>query len=121
MLLVKDSIKYFILGCIPMRLLIIYLIYLVLNNSKKYENERFFLSVLILLIGFSFIYLYFTNSRLNAFEAGGKTYWAPYRIIHGILYIIGGLMLYNKNMNAYIPLIIDLIIGILIFLKYRLV
>ena len=119
MLTESESKRYFLLGCIPTRVFIIYLTYLIINKYNKNNNYNLFLTLLLIIIGISFIYLYLTNSRLNAFEAGGKTYWANYRIIHGFLYIVAGAMAYNKNKNAYIPLIIDLIMGILIFLNYR--
>lgn len=58
------------------------------------------------IISFGFLYLYFSHSRLHAPEGGGITWWAPYRIIHGIIWGIAGISLLNKQSYLYSSLII---------------
>ena len=113
MLAKEESIKLFIFGCIPVRLIIALL--------PVYIEEKLlpFFSILLFIISFSFFYLYIFNLRQNAFEAGGNTWWANYRIIHAILYITAGVLSLNKNRLAYIPLIIDVIIGTILFVRKR--
>jgi len=93
----------FLLLCIPVRLLLSYIVY-------KFPNP--IVAFGLLLIAFSFIYLYITNSRLNAPEAGGITWWAPLRIVHGLLYLTSSLLVLQKYKYAYIPLLIDAIFGL---------
>ena len=73
----NDRILYFLLGCIGMRTILAILpIYLPYNWLQLF-------SLPIFLIGAYFLYLYFTDGRLNAPEGGGNTWWANYRLLHG--------------------------------------
>ena len=54
---------------------------------------------------------------MNAPEAGGKTWWANYRIIHGLLYLIAAWYAFNKQQIAYAPLSLDVCIGLGLFLN----
>jgi len=72
--------------------------------------------IFLLLIGLSFLYLFFKNLRLNAPEAGGKTWWSQYRIIIGLLYISAAVYAFQGKRNLiWIPLVIDIIFGLIIF------
>jgi len=67
-------------------------------------------------MGLSFILIYFTNSRLNAPEAGGKTWWAQYRLIIGALYIAAAIYAFQGKRNLVVlPLAMDIIFGLTIF------
>jgi len=95
----------FSLVCIPTRLL------LALYSDRIPP-------VVFLLIGLSFVYLYFTNGRLSAPEAGGKTWWAQYRIIIGLLYLTAALYGFQGKMDLVkYPLLVDVAFGI--FLTVR--
>jgi xanthine/uracil permease len=72
--------------------------------------------VLLLAISLSFLWLYFTNGRMNAPEAGGFTWWSKYRLIHGMLYLTAAIYAFQKNNLAYIPLLIDVILGFILAL-----
>jgi hypothetical protein len=111
MLSTKNSINYFLFGCIPMRILLA-IIPLFAN-----ESILFYYSFILFAIAVGFLYLYFTNGRLNAPEAGGNTWWANYRIIHGILYLLAAWFAFNKQTIAYIPLSLDVSIGLGLFLN----
>ena len=120
----------FLTLCIPMRI-----IFALLPNYKLIEkyipiklNKKLFYQVVgIIFLGISigFLYLYFTNERLNAPEAGGKTWWHNLRLLHGLLYLCASIyILWNiNNINliryASIPLVIDVIVGILSFINFR--
>jgi hypothetical protein len=116
MLSKDESINYFLFGCIPTRIFLIYLSYIILY---KYHEFRIVLGILLGIMGLGFLYLYFFNKRLQAGEAGGKTYWNSFRIIHGFLYVLGAYMAFTNNKNIYKILILDLLIGISIFYHHR--
>ena len=120
----------FLTLCIPLRI-----IFALLPNYKIIEkyipikmNKKLFyqvVGIIFLCIAVGFLYLYFTNERLNAREAGGKTWWHNLRLLHGLLYLCASIyILWNiNNINliryASIPLVIDVIVGILSFINYR--
>ena len=105
-----NSKTLFLLGCIPTRVSLAW-------YAKNYPSENLGYGLLIIAIGF--LYLYFNNLRLNAREAtGGVTWWAPYRIIHGLLYLIAAIYMFKEPRNAWIPLASDVILGFMFFLKH---
>ncbi len=100
----------FLFLCIPARILI--------AMGAKFVPDAYLnvYALFLLAIGLSFLYLYFTNSRLNAPEAGGKTWWAKYRIIIGLLYITAAIYAFQgKRDLIWIPLAMDIIFGLVIF------
>lgn len=109
-----NSKALFLLGCIPARL---FLVWLSRNIPVQYLK---FLGVGLLLFGLHSLYLYFTNGRLNAFEAGGKTWWADFRLIFGSLLVIAAIYCFQgKQDMVWVPLTIDVIFGLLLFLIKR--
>ena len=120
----------FLTLCIPLRI-----IFALLPNYKLIEkyipiklNKKLFyqvVGIIFMCIAVGFLYLYFTNERLNAREAGGNTWWHNLRLLHGLLYLCASIyILWNiNNINliryASIPLVIDVIVGILSFINYR--
>lgn len=104
--------KYaFLFGCIPIRLL------LALTPLYLSNNMSFLLGLLLLLPTFGFLFLYFTHSRLHSYESGGNTWWAPYRIYHGLLYLFAAICLLNaKNRYASILLLTDVLFGLTLWL-----
>lgn len=105
-----NSIILFLFACIPARLLLAW-------YSTKVPNLTIF-GVLLLLMALSFLYLYFTKSRLQAPEAGGATWWANYRLIIGLLYLAAAVYaLQGKRDLVKYPIIIDVLFGLYIFYK----
>ena len=106
----NQRILYFLFGCITVRTIIAILpIYL------PYEWLSY-LGIMLLAIGTTFLYLYFNNLRLNAPEGGGITWWANFRLIHGVLYLAAAHYLLEGQRFAWIPLTMDVILGLLLFL-----
>lgn len=99
----------FILGCIPVRLLMAYLPQIIPIEYLPY------LGIVIGGMALGMLYFYFTNTRLNAFEAGGKTWWHQYRLLHGMLLLVGSIYLIEKKRLASFPLVIDILIGLFLF------
>lgn len=102
---------YFLLLCIPIRYIIAYSPTYVSKQHLKY------LGVVFLLIGISFMYLYVCKLRMDAPEGGGKTWWAEYRIVHSLLYLVAGAMAIKGDRRAWIPLAVDATTGLLLFVN----
>ena len=110
MLSLKSRHIYFLLGCIPTRIILAIIpIYL----DKKYLQLY---GIVLSLIMISFFYLYFNNLRLNAPEGGGNTWWADFRLMHATLYMCAVIYLIQRNRIAWIPLMIDVLLGLILFL-----
>jgi hypothetical protein len=102
----------FLLGCIPMR---ITLVYLAKTLSSKYLK---IMGYIALLPAIGFLYIYITNGRKTGGEVfGGKIWWNNLRPVHSLLYFIFSFMAINEEPNSYIPLLIDVTIGFLAFLN----
>jgi hypothetical protein len=105
-----NSILAFLLLCIPAR------IGIALASQYIPENYLNIYAIYLLLTGLSFIYLFFTNSRLDAPEAGGKTWWAQYRLIIGALWVAAAIYAFQgKRKLILVPLTMDIVFGIIIF------
>lgn len=101
----------FFMGCIPVRILLAYLVYIT-SNELFYESYKPYLASIILIIGLSFMIIYTMGWRQTGFEAGGKIWWNNLRPIHSIIYLLTSLgMLYNVK-NIYALLLFDVIVGI---------
>jgi len=82
------------------------------------------MGLILLFPAFGFLYIYFTNTRKIGREVfGGKIWWNDLRPIHGIIYILFSLfsLANNKTMNnnAWLFLLIDVILGLSCFLVYH--
>ena len=96
----------FLLGCIPMRLLLVW-------YTKQYPSNN--IGYALFAVSISFLYLYFNNLRLNATESStGVTWWAPYRLIHGLLYMAAAIYIFKDKQYSWIPLLIDVLLGLII-------
>jgi hypothetical protein len=102
----------FLLGCIPARA---FLAVLPVYLEPVYLQ---IFSLVLFAISFSFLFLYFTGSRMKAFESStGITWWADYRLLHGLLYLGAGIYAYQqKPENVLNTLTIDLLFGIFVWL-----
>ena len=110
--------------CIPVRLL-----FTLIPKAKKYiekylkENTDVFyklFGLILLCMAMGFLYLYFFNKRLDAGEAGGKTWWHNLRLLHGLNYVCASLyILSGKIEYASIPLCIDVLVGLFSHLNHH--
>jgi len=73
---------------------------------------------LIPAIGFAYIFI-FGKRKKGGETFGQKIWWNKVRPIHSILYLIFAYLAITKNNNAYLPLLIDVIIGLLGFFIYH--
>ena len=107
----------FFSACITLRLLIAYIAYLATRPQAKHPIWKSF-ALVPLAIGIGMAYLYFTQTRLNAPEGGGITWWAKYRLIHAMLHITSAIYILQGNDKAWAPLVIDVLMGIVLKLMH---
>ena len=78
------------------------------------------IGIIICIQSTSLLYLYFTNSRLKAPEGGGATWWAKYRILHGILYALAASScFFSLPETAHFFLTCDVVLGIILYVLHR--
>jgi hypothetical protein len=111
---IKKRLLLFLIGCIGTRLLLVYLAKTLNPNYVKY------LGYISILIGLSFIYLFFSGSRKTGPEVFGDNIWWNYlRPVHGILYLLFAYYAINDNNKAWMFLLVDVIIGFISFIIYH--
>ena len=73
----------------------------------------------LVVMGANMLYLYVSNSRLDAYEGGGETWWHKYRPFHGARFLLAGVLASQNHKYAYVPLVFDVAFGIYahLFLK----
>lgn len=104
----------FLVGCIGMRLLFVYIAKMTNPNYLPY------LGLLAILPAIGFTYIYLTDSRKTGLEViGGKIWWNKLRPIHALLYALFAYYAINKNNIAWVFLLIDVAFGLLSFLIYH--
>jgi hypothetical protein len=104
----------FLIGCIGTRF---YFVYLAKNSNITLLKNMGYLGLLPA-IGFTYIYL--TGSRETGPEVfGDKIWWNNLRPIHALLYFLFSYNAINGNKNAWIYLLIDVLIGLNSFLLFH--
>jgi len=111
--MLSKNILYFLLGCIPIRIIIVLLAFYI---NKQYLP---YLGIVLLFPALGFLGLYFLNMRMTAPEAGGKTWWAELRLIHGLLYLCASIYAVQSKSIVWIPLLLDVIFGFAAFINHH--
>lgn len=98
----------FLFLCIPMRILFVLV--------AKYIDKKYlpFLGYIGIIIGIGFMYNFIIQKNKGS-TFGQNAWWHFLRPFHSILYFTFAYFALNKNNNAYIPLLIDVVIGLLFF------
>ena len=113
MLSTRESILYFLFGCMPIRIL------LTLLPIYISDTMLFYYGLVLSVIAGSFLYLYFTSSRMNAFEAGGatggQTRLLSWSTLFGCIYLRN-----TRIINCLVTIIHRYTIRIRIFINKRL-
>ena len=100
----------FFIICIIVRLILVY--------TAKYIDKSLLqiLGYITLIPSIGFIYLYLFDKRKTGLEVGGRSIWLnKLRPIHGVLYLLFSIYAIKKENFAWIPLLIDVILGILFY------
>jgi hypothetical protein len=104
----------FLIGCIGLRSLFVVI---AKNIDIKFLP---YLGYLALLPTIGFIYIYATDSRKTGAETfGEKIWWNNLRPVHALMYGLFAFNAINKNPNAWIYLLIDVLIGLFSFLIFH--
>ena len=87
---------------------------------SKYINHDYLpiLGYIALIPAFGFFYTYLSGSRKTGI-LGQKTWWNNIRPIHALLYLIFAIYAINRSNKSYIFLLIDVILGITVFITYH--
>jgi hypothetical protein len=111
---IKKRILLFLFGCIPTRLLLVYIAKTIPINYLP------ILGYITLTIAVGFTYLFLSGKRAKGPETfGEKIWWNPIRPIHAILYFIFSYYAINKIRSGWIYLLYDVIFGLLSFLIFH--
>jgi hypothetical protein len=104
----------FLFGCIGSRTLFAF----IAKNAKEIYLK--YLGVLALLPAIGFIYLFVTGKRKTGTEVfGDKIWWNNLRPVHALLYFLFAYNAIIGNKNAWIFLLVDVILGLIAFLSFH--
>lgn len=106
------SIVLFLGLCVPLRLFIAW-------GSIKIPTKYLpYFATALLSVAIGILYLYFTNGRMQAPEAGGTTWWSSYRLLIGVLWLTAAIYAFQGRQDMiWIPLVIDVLLGLAILYR----
>ena len=103
----QKSILLFLIGCIGLRTLFVYI---AKNIDNKYLPA---LGLLALIPVIGWLYIYFIQPRDTGFEVlGGKIWWQELRIPHAMLYALFAFYAFQKKSYSWMPLAVDVVFGL---------
>ena len=111
---IKQRIILFLGGCITVRLAFVVV--------AKYVNPNYlpYLGILALIPAIGFISIYLGDYRKTGREVfGNKIWWNDLRPIHASLYILFALLALKKNKYSWVPLLVDVTFGLLVFINHH--
>lgn len=104
----------FLIGCIGLRTLIVY----IAKNANKFWLK--IMGYVAILPAIGFFYLFFSGKRKVGSETfGAKIWWNNLRPVHGILYFLFAIYAICGDKKAWMFLLIDVIIGLVSFLLFH--
>lgn len=104
----------FLIGCMGARFLLVY--------AAKNVNAQLlmYMGYLALIPAIGFFYIFVSGTRQTGAEVfGEKIWWNNLRPIHGLLYLLFGYNAIIGNKNAWIYLLIDVLLGLVGFSIYH--
>lgn len=103
--------KAFLLGCIPTRLTLVYIV-------KNFPQYHTIIGIITGIIAIGFMYIYMFDLRKTGPEVGwGKIWWNHLRPIHSVLYGVSAYMLLKKMGEPWKVLLLDVFIGLVAHLQ----
>ena len=111
---IQKRFALFLIGCIGVRTLFVIM--------AKYASKQqlFYMGSLALLPAIGFILIYFSGLRKTGAEVFGDTiWWNDLRIIHAMLYILFAIYAFQNKWFAWMPLGVDVLLGLTAFLLYH--
>ena len=111
----KSIIFLFIFGCFLLRTVMAYMVYILTLKHIEYLPLTGYIG---LIISFGFTYNIIKGRNMGAFNQ--RVWWQNYRYIHAMIFFIFGLLAINKSIDAYKLLFLDALLGLLFFMRKRL-
>ena len=105
----KKKLILFVFGCLLVRFLIVLIAKIINKNSLP------LLGYIALLPAIGFLVNYFTNIRKRG-ALNQKIWWGYMRPVHSLLYFTFSYLAITKSESAYIPLLLDVILGLVAFI-----
>jgi hypothetical protein len=106
----------FLIGCIGVRLSLVY----VAKNYKDQKVVKNILLIFTILVSLGFFFIYFTGIRKKGTETfGSDIWWNNLRPLHGFLYLLFAILLYQNKSYAWMVLLADVLIGLSAFLMFH--
>lgn len=103
----------FFIACIPTRIILAYLAYLFTTDKNKYKEYRMLIIFITAMIGVGFWTIYIKGWRKTGVETGEKPiWWNSLRPFHGTIYLLFTVLALMGYENAWMLLVIDVMIGI---------
>ena len=107
----------FLIGCIGTRSLLAY-------TAKNLSIAHLrYLGYLILPIGISFVYIFIFGSeaadRQLEWAGDPKIWWNDLRIVHGVNYLLFGILAIRRQKYAWIIIALDTVIGLIAWLVHH--
>jgi hypothetical protein len=103
----------FLLGCIPLRSYFVYL-------AAQKSTDKPLMGMLALLPAIGFLTIWMLGLRKTGGEVfGAPIWWNDLRPLHSALYFTFAYMAIRNNNMAYLPLLIDVVVGFIAFLINR--
>ena len=114
----------FLFGCILMRIIIAYIVFLSGNNSNK--TYLILLGCLGFFIGIGFLSIYINggnktaDNQLKNWNDDTKLWWHQLRLFHAITYLLFFIstVVYRSN-KSYLFLVLDVIVGLIAWILHN--
>ncbi len=104
----------FLLGCIPVRSGLV----VAAHTLPAQKLPIMGYAALLPAIGFSSIFL--MGARKTGAETGGQPiYWNAFRPLHAALYFIFAWMAIRRDPQSWVPLLVDVVLGLCVFLAHH--
>lgn len=104
----------FLILCIGIRSLFVYL-------AKTVDPEKVkWASVPALALSIGFLVIYTFGLRKTGIETGGEPiWWNHLRPVHALFYLLFAVLAWLKNGYSYVPLLVDVIVGLGAFVHHH--
>jgi len=111
---IQKRFLYFLLLCIPTRIVFVLLAYFLPEKYLPY------LGYVAILPAVAFLIIFIGGFRKTGAEVQGDSiWWNSLRPVHAALYIGFAYLAITKNKRSWIILMLDVIIGVISFLTYH--
>jgi hypothetical protein len=102
----KNTLLYFLIGCIGARLLLV-----ILAKTLSLQGLKW-MGFIALLPALGFLYLFLSGARKGNGAFGEKIWWGSLRPIHSFLYFMFAFFAISGKREAWIFLLVDLCVGV---------